>query len=100
EHDDAVGTAADGAEPFVLRLIDKAIDDAVGAGEFEDALAAGPVEDFDARRPLQGIDVADLADAADGEVRAVRRECECPDATDGANALHAVPRVERGRIER
>ena len=67
EHDEAVAAAADGAQPIALGMIEETVDDAVLACEFQGALAACPVEDFDARRPLQGIDVIDLADAAHGQ---------------------------------
>src|SRR4051794_4354209 len=76
EDDDAAAAAAQRAEPFAARMVDEAVDDAVGAGELVEALARLPVEDLDAGRAADAVDVADLADAADGEMIPVGGEGE------------------------
>src|SRR5438477_424899 len=91
EEDEAVAAAADGAQPVIVGMPDELVEKALlVALEFADPLAAAPVVDLDARRAGQPIDVADLADAADGDLRAVGREGERADAADRADALHAV----------
>src|SRR5262245_39677885 len=91
--DEAARPAADGAQP--VGRPDQFVEDALLAGELVDAHAADPIEDLNARWALQGIDVADLPDTADGKLRAVGRECQTTHAADRADALDAVPGVER-----
>src|SRR5262249_40452617 len=63
------------------------------------ALAGLPIEHLDAGRPLQVIDVADLADAAHRQRLAVRRERQAADAADRVDTLLAVPRVHARRLD-
>src|SRR5262249_52755574 len=97
KREEAIAAAADGAEP--LRSPDELVENALLLTvELVDAHAADPIVDFDARRALQGVDVADLADAADGELRAVGRKRQAANAADRADALHAIPGVQRRRF--
>jgi len=100
EHDETIAPPADGTEPLPLGVVDKAIDNAVLAGEIQDTLAPGPVEDFHARGPGQAIDVIDLADAADRQVRAVGRKGQSAHAADGSNALGRRRDGAHRRLER
>ena len=56
----------------LLHAMQSLVDSALGAGEFAEAFPASPVVNLDARRAAQAIDVIDSADAADGELRAIR----------------------------
>src|SRR5262245_44754806 len=74
EHQEAVSSPTSAEEPFPLGMEFEVIDKAVEfvAWELVSALGALPVEDLDARSAVEMINIADLADAADGQLRPVR----------------------------